>query len=514
MTFETPAWRNAFGIATLLAIGSWALYLPSLDYSFVADDAVYLGVRNSILLDLAPTELWRLFLGPTNPWEYLPIRDLTYWLDARLLGTYGESFHAGNLAWYALCVFAAYRAALATYLIREAADRERCKAMAALAAALFAAHPAHVEAVAWISGRKDILAALFLLLAWAALVDGAARRERGGIAWVAMIFAFFSKGVAVPAAGAMLLFSAVSRRRAFTLLIASSMVGAFAIHAHYGSVLGIRFENAPGIFHSLKRGSQILSGLLSILVLPFDLRVIRDATVVGDWHWVVSAGALAAGGWSIRGVLADRRNIPGWGILWVLLPLAAYLQIMPFGTWSMASERFVFISSFGLSLLLAWALGRLQPRAAAMVAASVVVLCGVLVAQRIPDWGDSAALWEKEAMRAPGYFNSVRPHIQRLIVAQKFDEAAQAIRQVERQEAREILERHLDLSRREQVARQGGTPQATNLCAERMRLVAVIEAEQGKLKGEPNVAYANFLRSVMNDINFGGGFKKICNSTK
>ena len=53
-----------------------AAYLHALNYSFVSDD-LYLIPENAKLLGLHLSELWRLFVEPWNPVEFLPLRDLS-----------------------------------------------------------------------------------------------------------------------------------------------------------------------------------------------------------------------------------------------------------------------------------------------------------------------------------------------------------------------------------------------------------------------------------------------------
>ena len=129
---------------------------------FVYDD-YWLVVNNTILR--APHHLHELFTMPkriyVNMWGFhRPITILTYWIDLRLFGPNPFGFHIVNLFWHtatALLVFV---------LLRELWPAEPLMAFGA--AALFAVHPVHTEAVAWVSGRSEILATFWGLLAfWA-----------------------------------------------------------------------------------------------------------------------------------------------------------------------------------------------------------------------------------------------------------------------------------------------------------------------------------------------------------
>ena len=91
-----------------------------------------------------------------------------------LFGFDPGAFHLGN---------AVLHAANAGLLLLVLARLTGARWRSALAAALFALHPLHVEAVAWASERKEVLAAFFGLLALLAYARHAARPSAGRLAW-------------------------------------------------------------------------------------------------------------------------------------------------------------------------------------------------------------------------------------------------------------------------------------------------------------------------------------------
>ncbi len=149
----------AFLIVAVLASGC---YLNALGGSFVSDDHRFV-VKNSILQQ--PLRLTELFTTSfTNVKKkggsYRPITNLSYWIDHRLFGLTPFGFHLGNLLWHtatALLVFVLFRELWPTETL-----------VALMGAALFAVHPVHTEAVAWVSGRSEVLAAFWGLLAFLA----------------------------------------------------------------------------------------------------------------------------------------------------------------------------------------------------------------------------------------------------------------------------------------------------------------------------------------------------------
>lgn len=158
-----PGWQ----IAVFTAVTSLAAYIPTIQSPFFSDDYVYV-VGNQNLLSIPLSEFWQFFSTRTNPYEYLPLRDLSFRVDAAIWGVTPIGFHLHNLILYAFCCLFVW---LLTAEICRLVSRPTSSSSIAeinqqtwictLTTCLFAVHPAHVEAVAWISGRKDLLSGLF-----------------------------------------------------------------------------------------------------------------------------------------------------------------------------------------------------------------------------------------------------------------------------------------------------------------------------------------------------------------
>jgi len=146
-------------LCLLLALGSFALYAPSLEFGFVAyDDALVLGGHPNLYnQDSLVKSMREIFVGYFPREEPLLIRDVTWAVDARLFGfasTFG--YHLGNVLFHSANV-------VLLFLFLFHATRRM--SFAAITASLFATLAIHVEPVCWIMGRKDVLGAFFSLLA-------------------------------------------------------------------------------------------------------------------------------------------------------------------------------------------------------------------------------------------------------------------------------------------------------------------------------------------------------------
>lgn len=510
--------------AALLCLLALLPYLQTLDFGFVADDHVYLGLSNSRLLDLELTDLWRLAVAPANPWEYLPLRDLSYWFDLALHDDPQFGLHLGNFLWYAAACAAVAFAVGETLRLTKPEWAHRHRELALLAAALFAAHPSHAEVVAWVAARKDLMAGTLVFLAWGISVRAVSAGAPARVVALALMFwlaAGLSKSTAVVPMmlSAMLFFlqpASASRyfRFGLPLLFLACAVGLAILHAEVARSTGIRIENTPGLPEVIGRASRILAALLEILFLPLDAAAIRDVYSLGSWHVVVSgvalASCIAAAGWL---VLRQKNALIAWALLWLVVPLLPYLQILPFSTWSMASDRFVFQAGFGAALLLVAVLGHVGVRRGGVLALSLTLGGIWLTLDRLPAWQSEQLLWEREARRDPQYFNSVRAHAMQLAGRGEFATAAERAQGVLRQDARTLLLDYLAWRREERDQPSGwmaDPERRKRFCAEGLLLLERIEAGFSGMRMERDIPFNNFLRNMEKAVNPSGGLVRIC----
>jgi len=146
-------------VSLLLALLTFAVYLPVCRYDFVNyDDSDYVTANSHVLggLDWKGVS-WAFTTGHASNWH--PLTWLSHMLDCQLFGQRPGSQHLVSLA---------FHIANTVLLFLVLAQLTRAPARCAIVAALFALHPLHVESVAWISERKDVLSAFFFLLTlWA-----------------------------------------------------------------------------------------------------------------------------------------------------------------------------------------------------------------------------------------------------------------------------------------------------------------------------------------------------------
>ena len=166
---ETPKREGPFSwtvrqslVAALLFVAlSHLVFAPVLDAFFLSDDFGLIGRVASGSLGAT----W----GETHGGFLRPLTVAAFWLDYSLWGLNPLGFHVTNTTLHGLN---AYLVAVVTWLLRErfVPDRSARRRMSLASGFLFLLLPCHSEAVAWISGRTDLLAAFFGLISVAAFL--------------------------------------------------------------------------------------------------------------------------------------------------------------------------------------------------------------------------------------------------------------------------------------------------------------------------------------------------------
>ena len=139
-----------------------SLYLPVRNYPFIGfDDPGYVTENPRVTAGLSWSAVrWALTSGYFANWH--PLTWISHMLDVQLFGMNGGAHHLMNLM-----LHVANTMLLFVLLIKMTGAVGR----SAFVAALFAVHPMHVESVAWVAERKDVLSTAFwLLTTWAYLV--------------------------------------------------------------------------------------------------------------------------------------------------------------------------------------------------------------------------------------------------------------------------------------------------------------------------------------------------------
>lgn len=393
-----------------VAVLSFLIYLPTLRYGFVFDEQLLI-TNNPAAHD--PTRLGVIFgqkfwPGPAAGIYYRPLVILSYAAAYALAGDAPWLHHLFSVLFHSVCSVLVY-----LLFLRLIARKET----AGLSALLFAALPIHAESVAWIPGRTDVLATLFLAAAWLCLFR--AREKQGGRrrTWLAAVLAAYlaalmSKEVAVVFLGLAAAFDFLqegprARRHLLEYVLLAGVTLAFL--AFRGHVLaGPGPEPAPPALAGLGLGQKV-----SAVILVFAC-ALKEIYLPGAWtiDYAYAKTILAAPpGLALAalvflaalGIAAVRRRqteplfrFCAVGFLLSMLPVSS---LVPFPT--LFAERFLYLPSLFGAMALGLALARRPPR---FFSLTTVVLVGILSAfslGRSSAFQDDLVFWRTAVREVP-----------------------------------------------------------------------------------------------------------------
>ncbi len=413
-------------IALLLALITLVVYLPASTFAFVNfDDNDYVTENSAVKRGLTwDGFVWALTAFHTGNWH--PLTWLSHMTDCELFRLNAGAHHFVNVLLHAANV------ALLFGLLRRLSGKLW---PSALVAALFAWHPLHVESVAWVSERKDVLSTFFALLAlwcyakqvmsdeWRVISRRPATqlitRHSSLFYWLAFLFfalGLLAKPMLVTLPFVLLLLDfwplgriqneklkiknflpLVAEKIPFFLLTGVSCVITFFAQRSGEAVVSLakvpilyRLENAPVAAVGYLQNFFWPSGLCAIYPLPekiSTLKIIFSVAVLilisaAAWHW--------------------RKTKPyfltGW--LWFLGTLVPVIGLVQVGGQAMA-DRYTYIPSIGFSIALVFLVAEIAgkirtPKIILAGIATIVLLACIFVTEfQIQFWRDSETLFRR-----------------------------------------------------------------------------------------------------------------------
>ena len=333
-------------------------YLPATWAGFVWDDSILTGSK--AVAD--PAGLWQLWFVPetydlrnTNEGHYWPIVYTTFWLEHALWGFDPTGYHVVNLLLH-----------VANTLLLWRLMRRLAVPGAWLIAAVFAVHPVHVESVAWVMGRKDLLSALFYLAAFLTWTRFAAAPRRGRYRFAFATLVLFVAGllcksivVTLPAALAIWHWWKQGRVTVADWLHLAPLflVAAFAAAADtafYAARERVVFDHS--LIERVLIAARALGFYVAKLLLPVRLAVIypRWTPGAGDllaWGCVAGVVSAAGLGWFYRGRIGRG---PLAGALFFVVTLSPVLGFLDFGymQFSFVADRYQYLACIGVMAVL------------------------------------------------------------------------------------------------------------------------------------------------------------------
>jgi Flp pilus assembly protein TadD len=435
--------RFDFLLAAALVIITVAAFSQVFTNGFVNfDDPFYVTNNENVLAGLTSASIAWAFHGPHGA-NWHPITSLSHLADVQFFGLNPGAHHAENLAFHVINTL------LLFYWLRRYAGTAW---PSFIVAALFALHPQHVEPVAWISSRKDVLSTFFWLLAMFAYCKYAVqpniRRYLLVCLWLAL--GLMSKPMVVTAPITLLLldiwplkrisfepsqdarkryaivrqlfnekipFLGLSILQSLATLWAQSAGGAVVTAGHV--TLPVRISNAAYAY-----GLYLMKMLWPVDLVPFY--PYRGLSAIGG---VVLLVILALVCVTIAAVMAVRKYpYVTFGWFWFVITLLPVIGIVQVGNQGMA-DRYTYVPYIGLFIGIVWLVSDISSRTGGaqrvLGAAAVLVLAAlaVLTYRQTGHWKDTLSLWRHAVNVEPFTIETMKELAAESRRANKIDEA-------------------------------------------------------------------------------------------
>lgn len=414
--------RQFFGAALALAVLTLLAYWPVFRADFVNyDDRGYVTQNEHVQAGVTAAGVkWAFTTDLMGSWH--PLTWLSHMADVQFWGLDPASHHATNLVLHLANVL----------LVLVLVTRWSAQLWPGLiAAGLFALHPLHVESVAWIAERKDVLSAFFGLLALLAYTRYARLSTlnsgpsthfgflRSPAYWLTFVFlalGLMSKPMLVTWPLLMLLLDwwplqRVSRLASIFHLPSSKwlwleklpffiLVGAIAwvtLRTQHGSAAVMSLQEFPF-------SARLANTLHSLFIYLFQFVWPTNLAPFYPFDYALGAGRLILAGLVLVGlsvtVFLTRRSRPelSFGWCWYLVALLPVCGLVQAG-WQAHADRYTYLPSVGIGLALGWSLGRVLERVAGKSQFPVVVLVSVALLlawhtnEQAQLWQNSEKLW-------------------------------------------------------------------------------------------------------------------------
>ncbi len=355
--------RQSIGFAAGLVVLTLLAYMPAMHAGFIWDDDDYV-INNDTLRDLSG--LSRIWSDPSATPQYYPFVHTTFWMEYQTWRLWAPGYHVVNVIIHLLN----------SLLVWQLCRRLHIPA-AWLVGLLFAIHPVHVESVAWITERKNVLSGLFYLgSAFAYLENRGVTRTVGEtdvtrssrwtlyvLSLVLFVSALLSKTVTATLPAALLLVlwwkqGTISKRQWISLapmFVVGIVFGMLTVwlEKHHVGAQGMDWELSP--IQRILIAGRVICFYAGKLLLPTNLMFTYprwNVNADAAWQYLFPAAVVIT-----IGVLFLLRNRIGRGpvvavcfFCGTLFPALGFFDVYPM-RFSFVADHFQYLASLGLLVM-------------------------------------------------------------------------------------------------------------------------------------------------------------------
>ena len=361
-------------ICLMIALFVGVLYFNSLENQFTNwdDSMIY---ANSQVRSLKWDNITKIFTLEKAS-NFQPIRMLSYAIDYYFWKFNPAGYHITSILFYILtCVMVFFALRHLSASLREKGSPDSHERVALFGSFLFAAHPAHVEAVTWLAARKEVLQGFFFFLAFylyvkAGEVTGRKKVVYLGSVLFAMLLAVLSKPSAVVFPATILVYEIAKRKNTWmdftrshrvflAILILISIIFAFIMIKVMWEAGGVKPYRGGSFFNNLLISFYIFIHNIKLLIFTVNYSaaytiLISNPVLSLQTSIFVGVTLLLFGLslWSLK-----RTKVFFFSFFFFFVTLIPYLNIIPIST--LLADRYIFIPSLSYCFLLGIAFDKL-----------------------------------------------------------------------------------------------------------------------------------------------------------
>ncbi|MBN2543000.1 tetratricopeptide repeat protein [bacterium] len=387
---------NLWWIIPLLAI---LVYIQSFKAGFTNWDDPWLTINNSTIKGFTWENIRSIFAVKSSG-TYQPLRTFSYLIDYSIGGENPFVYHLHNVLLYALnCL-------LVLLILKQFMKN----AAALIGAAIFAVLPIHVEAVAWIAARKEVLSGLFLFLSFFLYMKF---RKNSKISLyifsvLCFILSIISKPSAVVLPFILPVYELISRKpfKTWWKFILPYMIPNILIIFYFIFFAGTSRTSyhSGNLFYILLTEAWVTIRYIWNLVFPSNLcprymvYSFRKVNFLGIFSIILNAFIILIGI-----IKAKRYPRISFAIFWFYVGLIPVSNIIPIST--LMADRYIYISSFAYALLLGVLAENLLKKAkwGVLVFLLLVTVYGIQTCSVSSNWRNSYTLWTSTLEKNPDH---------------------------------------------------------------------------------------------------------------
>jgi len=395
-----PVRSQLFIISLGLLLLTIALYWRVGTFSFVNYDDTDYVTENPWVHEGLRWEIvrWAFTTNFANNWH--PLTWISHMADYQFFGRNAGAHHLVNLAFH-------LSNTVLLFLVLHRATKALWKC--AFVAALFALHPLHIQSVAWVAERKDVLSTFFWLLTMGAYFLYA---EKMRLRWYFLALFFMACGVlskpmvvTLPCVLLLLDFWPLRRLWSRRLLLEKIPFLALSILSSVTTYIAQRQHAVMGL-DEMTLSSRLQNTVVAYMAYiykmfwPVQLAIFYPHPT--NWPvWMIAGSLVVLAGISWLMLRTFRRYpymLTGW--LWYLGTLVPVIGLMQVGSQAYA-DRYAYVPLIGLFIMLAWGVpdlfekAKLSPELPPALGAFSVALCVFASGLQLSYWKNSYSLFER-----------------------------------------------------------------------------------------------------------------------